>query len=109
MNFTNGYIQAALWSSTDDDGNPLDDKLSMEDIDLNTHLKMVQDCAAFMEKTKCPDDAQYGHDFWLTRNRHGAGFWDGDYPKKLGEKLTKVSDDFGEVFLYVNDDGKVQS
>ena len=20
-----------------------------------------------------------GHDFWLTRNGHGAGFWDGDW------------------------------
>lgn len=32
----------------------------------------------------------FGHDFWLTRNRHGAGFWDrglGD----LGEALSDLA------------------
>jgi hypothetical protein len=34
------------------------------------------------------------HDFFLTRNGHGAGFWDGDY--KNGEKLTEIAKSFGE-------------
>lgn len=39
-----------------------------------------------------------GHDFILTRNHHGAGFWDrglGD----LGDRLTKASDPYGTIDL----------
>jgi hypothetical protein len=52
--------------------------------------------------------ARAGHDFWLTRNGHGAGFWDrglGD----LGERLSKAAKVYGEVYLYPGDDGKVYS
>jgi hypothetical protein len=44
-----------------------------------------------------------GHDFWLTRNGHGAGFWDGEWYKEVGERLTKASKAFGEVNIYVGD------
>jgi hypothetical protein len=46
------------------------------------------------------------HDFWLTRNRHGCGFWDGSY-KDLGDRLTNAAQAFGECDLYVGDDGKI--
>ena len=52
------------------------------------------------------DAAQCGRDFWFTRNRHGVGFWDrglGD----IGDKLTKLAHDFGEVYAYLGDDGLV--
>ena len=45
---------------------------------------------------------QVVYDFWLTRNRHGAGFWDGDYEN--GEVLTDIADSFGEVSTYEGDD-----
>ena len=48
-----------------------------------------------------------GHDFWLTRNGHGAGFWDGDYEKEIGIKLTELSQQFGECHAYVGDDNKI--
>ena len=48
-----------------------------------------------------------GHDLWLTQNRHGAGFWDGDWPEEIGERLTEISKKFGECHLYVGDDGKI--
>lgn len=34
------------------------------------------------------DWAQAGHDLWLTRNGHGAGFW--DRPEIYGEDLCHV-------------------
>lgn len=34
------------------------------------------------------------HDFFLTRNGHGSGFWDGDY--KEGDKLTEIAKSFGQ-------------
>lgn len=54
-------------------------------------------------------DAYAGHDFWLTRNGYGAGFWDGDWQKDVGEQLTQLSKSFGECNLYIGDDGKIYS
>ncbi len=43
--------------------------------------------------------ADWPTDFWLTRNRHGAGFWDGDYPDGIGERLSDIAHGFGEVWV----------
>jgi hypothetical protein len=51
------------------------------------------------------DDEQNGHDFWLTRNHHGAGFWDRGYPEEVGDALTKASHSTGEKSAYLGDDG----
>jgi hypothetical protein len=50
-----------------------------------------------------------GHDLWLTRNGHGAGFWDRNELKKdgLGDKLSDIARKMGEKDPYVGDDGKV--
>ena len=48
--FGRNYIQAALWSSNDDDGDPLDNTYSLADIDNETLRAMVEDCAEFQEK-----------------------------------------------------------
>jgi hypothetical protein len=50
-----------------------------------------------------------GHDFWLTRNHHGAGFWDGDWSEPEATELTRISHEMGEVDLYVGDDGRIHS
>jgi hypothetical protein len=105
------YAICALWSSTDDDGDPLD-HYDIEDIDPDTLEAMRADVAEFVETNKelllssGQSDEQIGHDFWLTRNHHGAGFWDrglGD----IGEELTKACHVYGDVYLYVSDNGKV--
>ena len=44
-----------------------------------------------------------GHDFWLTRNGHGAGFWDRGLGE-AGKKLTDAAHAFGECNLYLGDD-----
>ena len=48
----------------------------------------------------------FGHDVWLTRNRHGAGFWDRGLGA-LGSKLSGVAKHLGSVDVYVGDDGMV--
>lgn len=51
---------------------------------------------------------QVGHDFWLTRNGHGAGFWDRAVYgrlRRIGEELTDLCKPYGTVGLYVDDDG----
>lgn len=107
----NSYLDTALWSSTDDNGDPLDDKYSIDDLAPETIAKAEKDTEDFLVKAgsllDLYDDSIAMHDFWLTRNHHGAGFWDGDYTKDIGDKLTELSHSFGETDLYVGDDGKL--
>ncbi len=115
--FMRGYIEAMLWSSTNDD--------DMKNVNINmiaseTMDKIKKDCVSFLEKAgshitydklKRPSgslEASAGHDFWLTRVGHGAGFWDGDW---VGEEhdgdLTRISEEFGLLEPYVGDDGLI--
>ena len=109
--FFHSYLETALWSSMGDDGRPLDDEYSVDDISPEAMAAMRADCDAFIESNwdildKYPADL-CGHDFWLTRNRHGAGFWDGDYEPEDGRKLTECSHGYGDCYLYVGDDGLI--
>lgn len=109
------YIGCALWVSTNDD-TPLEDTHSVDDIAPETLAKMRNDVCDFVggnaqtlltAKTGFGlTDASIGHDFWLTRNGHGVGFWDRDMGD-LGDLLTESCQTFGEVDLYVGDDGKL--
>lgn len=102
-----GYIECALWSSMHGE-----DHFDELDYDLSepTREGMKEDCRRFLEKidhASLPfeemNPEQIGHDFWLTRNGHGAGFWDRGLGE-LGEILTKISESFGEVDLYLGND-----
>ena len=106
------YVVAALWSSTDDSGDALDDKYSIDDLSPDAAASMMSDCEKFTRANEADlvlsgrGAEQIGHDFWLTRNGHGAGFWDrglGD----VGDRLTKAAQAFPEIDLYVGDDGKI--
>ena len=110
--FTESYIETALWSSCDyaNDDMPLNENFVLKDIHPDTLAEIVADCRAFQEDHGHLFEGRErmaGHDFWLTRNRHGAGFWDGDWPKEIGKKLTDSSDIWGPVDLIVGDDGKI--
>ncbi len=115
--FLNAYIEAALWSSTDESdergGAPMDANYKAKDIAPEALGAMRADCAAFLSMDAAREDdigtdwERAGHDFWLTRNGHGAGFWDGDWPEQSGKRLTALSKTFGESNLYIGDDGRV--
>ena len=106
--FIKGYITCALWSSTNDNGDPLDGDPDNH-LSTKTSKQMAVDCIAFLEKTReyienepisrADKYGRAGHDFWLTRNGHGAGFWDGDWPKN-GDILTKIAEEFCEFTLH---------
>ncbi len=113
--FTRACIEAALWSTNDesreDGGDPLDKNYSIDDIDPHTLNELSEQCERFQEENAEDlaefDDSQTGHDFWLTRCGHGAGFWDGDYPEPQATRLTKAAERYGNVDLYVGDDGVI--
>lgn len=116
--FLEDYLTCALWSSTDIfegaedqvNGDPLDKHFDISNINEESKQKAQQDCESFLQQVEAAglelnEDA--GHDFWLTRNGHGAEFWDGDYEKEVGQKLTDIAKSFGEANPYVGDDGQV--
>lgn len=117
--FLRGYIVAALWASLNDE-KPLDDDYGMDDLAPETLAEMAADCAVFQrenghlwkdKKTGRGEfgiDEQAGHDFWLTRNGSGAGFWDRPeiYGENEAEELTEACKDNG-CDLYVGDDNRL--
>lgn len=86
-----GYVECMEWADCGPDH-------ETNEIEWSTTVaeKAVFDCAAFI--AKIPDalaealsaieytDQRLGHDFWLTRNGHGAGFWDRDELGPIGEE-----------------------
>jgi hypothetical protein len=105
------YVECALWSSTDEAGEPLDDEMEYL-ISEETQAEMAADCEAFYAANAADladiDAVEAGHDFWLTRNRHGAGFWDrglGD----VGKRLSDAANVYGEAYLELGDDMIVRS
>jgi len=77
---------------------------------------MRQDCADFQEQNEKllaeaydheKYDASYaGHDLWLSRNGHGAGYFDRNLGD-VGERLQDAARALGNFDLYVGDDGKI--
>lgn len=122
--FTKAYLECAIWSSTytveTEDGReitePMDGLYTADDIAEGTLAVMVKDCRAFQDcfgGCIAHDLSRAGHDFWLTRNGHGAGFWDGDWNepytysdqyRTVGDFLTAMSKSYGSFDLYIGDD-----
>lgn len=119
--FALGYLECALWSSTDesrdDGGDPLDSNYDFHDIARASLESLVADCVTFQRVAadlltqaygRDYSEARAGHDFWLTRNGHGAGFWDRDEletvdgeSESLGDRLSALCG-HGTAFAEVN-------
>ena len=81
---------------------------------------IMADCVAFQLRVseyiskenllRAPDDdylGTFGHDLWLTRNGHGAGYWDGDYAEPAASALAQSAKRLRGFSLYIGDDGLV--
>lgn len=98
----NHYLYAALWTEE------LDDKYDISNIDDKTWQQSRADIESFLTQAepylKGITDEMIGHDFWLTRNGHGAGFWDRqNIEKEDGVKLTEICEKFPSVHVFEND------
>lgn len=114
------YLACALWSGLDQSdpetgGEPLDKNYGIIDFAPEAIAKAKADCRAFIRKAaplirSLLDRGllkSVGHDLWLTRNGHGAGFWDRGYPDDVGEALSEIAHGMGEETPVVCDDGSV--
>ena len=52
---------------------------------------------------------QLAHDYILTRNHHGAGFWDGDWAEPAASMLTKLAQQESEIEVYLNDNDEIEA
>jgi hypothetical protein len=82
--------------------------------DADSVKQAKEDLSAFLESASLDEllsdtDDWYGvgHDFALTRNGHGAGFWDGNYAH--GDELTELCRPFGSVYVQYDQDSETLS
>jgi hypothetical protein len=116
-NFTLGFIAAMLWAETDDKNEPLDTNYSIDDIAPEALQAIVDDCRQFQEENQealgqFPEyhngysgEELAGHDYLLTRNGHGAGYWNRDYlSQNVKDALTIAAVQAGPITPYIGDD-----
>lgn len=103
--FVRGYMEAFLWAGVyveNEEGEIQHLDLSDEDPDsiISTKLwvDLEEDCNNFYSQVFSfilDDPKGAGMDFFLTRNRHGAGFFDRGYPADVEKKLMEAAHAFG--------------
>lgn len=123
-----GFVEAMLWASLDNNGDPLDANYGPEDIAPATLRRIGGFIAGFHAAVdarfgdRAPPDGppahedgsdlgskQSGHDLFLTAAHHGCGFWDGDWGSD-GDTLTEIVRTIGGdacESVYVGDDGLI--
>jgi hypothetical protein len=92
--FLKGYVEAAVFTNGS----------VVAPIDDGTMKEIETDCRGFYDSNfdrikDAPEKA--GVDFHLTRNGHGAGFWDGGWVD--GDHLTKEAKVYGTLELYLHE------
>ena len=113
--FLLGYLEIALGASRDDTGTPLDRDYGIPDISVQSLISAWAECSHFHRECETDlthlDDERNGRNFWLTRNAHAAGFQCESVDNELAEfamqQLTRASDSFGEVDLFIGADRKL--
>lgn len=114
--FTLGYLECARWCgiiSPEEGPEYNEEDFDLEDFTIASLKAAAKDCDDFrdgggiedlleqmQDLTDRPED-HMGHDFWLSRNGHGTGFWDrgaGD----VGDKLHAAAKVYGEAHVMVN-------
>lgn len=123
--FIRAYAVCALWSSCGPSEPPhacenLGDIFGTDDISPECRASMRADCLDFirsnfddlqeycqrMGNEQWSGEERAGHDFWLTRNGHGAGFWDRGLGA-LGARLSDAAKVYRGFDLYPGEDGLI--
>ncbi len=117
QDFTAAFIECLYFADTGEPDQPANDA----NISPETMLDIEADCRSFWRRFGCYVDAadcdrgngewskasQAGHDFYLTRNGHGAGFWDGDWSKPYADMLTDGAEAYGPFDIGQGEDGLI--
>lgn len=117
-----GALECLLWSEIDDDGEPFDATHNLYDITPDSQAEIAEaviglaftipnDVAAMLDHyastargAQWSHGSLFGHDFILSSNGHGAGFWD----RGAGDLGRRISDMCVSGYhLYVGDDNRL--
>ena len=121
LKMVQSYLYAALWTEE------LDSKYDTEDFgNGEQYYAAIRDCADFLNQSVrllAPyekyygeqTESQLGHDFWLSRNGHGSGFFDlgldSDHISEeldaLGDKLQAIARAFPERNVFESEVGNI--
>lgn len=109
-----GYMDAVLFTETDDDQEPLDSNYSNEDFDPETVIKIRKMISQYIEenldaiKSSNIHYDTIGKDIWFAQSGQGAGFFDHLMDRDVIDKLTKGAKKFVDLSAHVfAQDGKV--
>ena len=126
-----GYIEAMFFTECDPSINKdeveqgheyidgsIPSDVGFSDLHPDALAAIIRDCGAFhvqgrdlireadgkgdYAKPEYDTGEQVGHDFWMTRNGHGVGFWDRGLGE-IGDKLSAVAREFGEPQVWFAD------
>jgi hypothetical protein len=101
LEFYESYLECINFTETGDTNEPE----SGAELDPDFLRESLIDCLSFYGRIWCylSDDeiSQAGHDFWLSRNGHGAGFFDRSHP--MGDRLQTRAESYGEVNVVFDD------
>jgi hypothetical protein len=87
------------------------ENFTREDIEPDSLIKAYTEIKKFLdlagdsviEAIETNGLERLGHDIWLTRNGHGAGFFDHSYDDENEKKLMQAAKALKEVNIYIND------
>jgi hypothetical protein len=120
--------ETVLFSECDNHSVPLDANYTIESFDEESLNKLYVEYQQFIsvveekitaavgENWDCIDDFydlaqpainQTEYDYILTRNHHGAGFWDGDWSSEVSQILTDAAQSQSEFTACVDDYGRI--
>jgi len=119
--FFKHYLGAAIWTGHDTSqpetvsGDANLDAYSIYDFAPTALATQEAEALAFFTANKADFDIQRdgqsyeraGYHFWMTRTHQGVGYWDGDWDKDIGERLTNAAHAYRDLTVYVGDDGKL--
>ena len=100
----NGYLECAEWADKPEG--------SAARFPADSQTRAARDCAAFVQAcgplaeralmARGYSATRFGHDFWLSRSGHGAGFFDRSEldASGLGDALQEKARAFGSVDMY---------
>ena len=123
MNIPNGselddalysYIESLIWSSGEDldaylnkfqdgDYSVIDTQSVNKCIeDISEFITLIKNTPGAIEEMDTCDEESFGHNFALSRNGRGSGFFDDN-----NDILQDIARNFGKANIYVGDDGKL--
>ena len=100
--FLEQYLDTAFWVAD----------IEPQELDEDCHREATIDCLAFLSRIGCylNDDnrQQAAHDFYLSRNERGSGFWARPkfYSYSIGnyaDKFQAIAESFGPTDYYTTE------